>query len=144
MNNARTKLFLFCFFFFLKGNPNVCDFFFFWGLKIKRPFFVTFSSTFMIGFFVSSFNSTKIKEIHTPEWNDSTSVCRCKCFCEHVESPFSQAEANTQTFHRSTKTADLLLVSSANDCLLTPSKMQTVRGREGESKQAGKRYHYEN
>lgn len=57
------------------------------------------------------------------------------------DSPISQAEAVTQTFHRSTERGDFLLVSSANDCLLTSSKMQTVRERE--SKQAGKRYHYE-
>ena len=92
MNNTRTKLFLFVFF-FKKEIQMFVIFFFFWGLKI-RPFFVTFSSTVMMDFFVSSFNSTKIKEIHTPEWNDSTSVHWCKGFCEHVESPFSQAEAN--------------------------------------------------
>lgn len=32
-----------------------------------RPFFVTSSSTFIICFFISSLNSTKIKETHTPE-----------------------------------------------------------------------------
>ena len=95
----------------------------------------------MMGFFISSFTSTKIKETRTPEQKDSTSACLYKYFHEQGERPISQAEAITQAFHKSTERADFLLVFSAKDCIWTPSKMQTVRrkGREG----AGKRCHYE-